>query len=68
MRPFTFSNMNASGFFDSIILGPSVASLDAYRVEKHPVALVASSNAPKKNIGNAFTDPENPIRKIFICN
>ncbi len=52
-------------FFDSIILGPSVASLDAYRVEKHPVALVASSNAPKKSIGNAFTDPENPIRKIF---
>ena len=52
-------------FFDSIILGPSVASLDGYRVEKYPVAVVASSNAPRKNLGNAFTDPENPIRKIF---
>ena len=27
-------------YFDSIILGPSIASLDAYKVENHPVAIV----------------------------
>jgi hypothetical protein len=52
-------------YFDSIILGPSIASLDAYKVENHPVAIVNSSGGSKKKTGDAFTDSENPIRKIF---
>lgn len=46
-------------FFDSIILGPTVASLDAYQrgVIGNPI-----DSSP---VGDAFTDQRNPIRKIF---
>lgn len=47
-------------FFDSILLGPSIASLDAYR----PGAGLPS-DAATNPIGDAFTDKRNPIRKIF---
>ena len=43
--------------FDAIVLGPSVASLDAYR----PSAGVASG----RPAGDAFGDPQNPIRVLF---
>lgn len=46
--------------FDSIVLGPSVASLDAYR----PGAGLPG-DADARPIGDAFTDKRNPIRKIF---
>ena len=46
-------------FFDSIILGPTVASLDAYRPDDAGGLI---DNSP---IGDAFTDQRNPIRKIF---
>jgi hypothetical protein len=47
-------------FFDSIILGPSMASLEAYR----PGAGLPSA-ADSTPIGDAFTDKRNPIRKLF---
>ena len=46
-------------FFDSIILGPTVASLDAYRPGD------SGSPVDSSPIGNAFTDQRNPVRKIF---
>lgn len=46
-------------FFDSMILGPTLASLDAYR----PGAGLPSVD--DKPIGDAFTDKRNPIRKLF---
>lgn len=42
--------------FDMMILGPTVESLDAYRV---------SSTSDAENIGDAFTDERNPIRQLF---
>ena len=48
-------------FFDSIILGPSPASLDAYR----PGAGLPSSLDDGQQIGDALTDKRNPIRKLF---
>ncbi len=45
-------------FFDALILGPNVASLDAYRPG-------FNSPASDKPAGDAFTDKRNPIRKIF---
>ncbi len=51
-------------FFDSIILGPTIESLDAYR----PGFGLPSVLAPKPAgpwIGDALTDASNPIRKIF---
>ena len=47
-------------FFDSILLGPSIASLDAYR----PGAGLPTDTETNP-IGDAFTDKRNPIRKIF---
>jgi mono/diheme cytochrome c family protein len=46
--------------FDAMILGPSVASLDAYRpgAATNPLSSDAS-------LGDAFTDRRNPIRKLF---
>ncbi|MDA1017716.1 MAG: DUF1549 domain-containing protein [Planctomycetota bacterium] len=48
-------------FFDSIILGPSIASLDAYR----PGAATANDATDSSSFGDAWTDKRNPIRRIF---
>ena len=48
-------------YFDSIILGPTRESLDAYAPGSGQLAF---QPAPRK-LGDAFTDPENPIRKIW---
>ncbi|MDB5335762.1 MAG: hypothetical protein JWN70_1381, partial [Planctomycetaceae bacterium] len=47
-------------FFDAIILGSDVASLDAYRPGFGTLDL-----ANGKPAGDAFTDKRNPIRKLF---
>jgi cytochrome c551/c552 len=47
--------------FDSIILGPTMASLNAYR----PGAATSSDLDDSNPIGDAFTDKRNPIRKLF---
>ena len=46
--------------FDAMILGPSVASLDAYRPGAGTNPL-----SPEASLGDAFTDRRNPIRKLF---
>lgn len=48
-------------FFDSLILGPTIASLDAYR----PGVGVTGMSNDSSPIGDAFTDKRNPIRKMF---
>lgn len=48
-------------FFDSLILGPTIASLDAYR----PGSGATGSSSLHSSFGDAFTDKRNPIRKIF---
>ncbi len=48
-------------FFDSIILGPMIASLDAYR----PGAATANNATDSSSFGDALTDKRNPIRKLF---
>ncbi|MEN9574897.1 MAG: hypothetical protein RL514_2752 [Verrucomicrobiota bacterium] len=49
--------------FDSVLLGPDVASLDAYAPGHGQLALkIAASTKP---LGDAWIDPENPIRKIW---
>ena len=48
-------------FFDSIILGPTIASLDAYR----PGAATANDATDSSSFGDALTDKRNPIRKLF---
>ena len=45
-------------YFDAMILGPTIASLDAYRPG-------VSSTPSGPVIGDAFTDKRNPIHKIF---
>jgi len=50
-------------FFDSVILGPDVASLDAYAPGNGQLALKVAT--PPKPLGDAWTDPENPVRKIW---
>ncbi|MEQ2008634.1 MAG: DUF1553 domain-containing protein [Limisphaerales bacterium] len=50
-------------FFDSILLGADVESLDAYAPGNGQLALKVA--APAKHLGDAWTDPENPIRKIW---
>ncbi len=47
--------------FDSLILGPTIASLDAYR----PGVGAASDSKDSTPIGDAFTDNRNPIRRLF---
>ena len=47
--------------FDSILLGPTLESLDAYAPGSGQLAF---QPAPRK-LGDAFTDPENPIRKLW---
>ena len=48
-------------FFDSLILGPTIASLDAYR----PGVGGPGTSNDSSPIGDAFTDKRNPIRQIF---
>ena len=48
-------------FFDSIILGPTIASLDAYR----PGAASPNVVTDSESFGDALTDKRNPIRKLF---
>jgi hypothetical protein len=48
-------------FFDSLILGPTIASLDAYR----PGAATANDATDSSSFGDALTDKRNPIRKLF---
>ena len=50
-------------FFDSVLLGPDIESLDAYAPGNGQLALKVA--APAKPLGDAWTDPENPIRKIW---
>jgi len=50
-------------FFDSVLLAPDVASLDAYAPGHGQLALKIT--APARHLGDAWTDPENPIRKIW---
>ena len=58
-------------FFDSIILGPTVASLDAYRpggsLGFHPeqLANALGTESQATTFGDALTDKRNPIRKLF---
>jgi len=49
--------------FDSVILGPDVAGLDAYAPGTGQRALKVAS--PTRALGDAWTDPENPVRKIW---
>ncbi len=46
-------------FFDALLLGPSIASLDAYRPGMN------ATDDGQNPIGDAFTDKRNPIRKLF---
>ncbi len=48
-------------FFDSILLGPDRESLDAYVPGTGELAF----KDPNKKLGDAWTDAENPIRKIW---
>lgn len=57
-----------AAFFDALLLGPTLESLDVYRVGsplvRRPDSSVSSQNGAE-NIGDAFTDRRNPIRKLF---
>ncbi|MFO0905007.1 MAG: PSD1 and planctomycete cytochrome C domain-containing protein [Pirellulales bacterium] len=48
-------------YFDSIILGPTIASLDAYR----PAVAPPTGPSDGDSFGDALTDERNPIRKLF---
>lgn len=50
-----------AAYFDAMLLGPSLASLDAYR----PHLLDFDGATPLDWPGDAFTDARNPIRKLF---
>ncbi len=56
-------------FFDSIILGSTIASLDAYRPGSGlgfpPEQLANGLGTDSQATGDAFTDKRNPIRKLF---
>jgi mono/diheme cytochrome c family protein len=47
---------------DSVILGPTLASLDAYAPGR---GQLAGTTATLARTGDAWSDPNNPIRKIF---
>jgi hypothetical protein len=52
--------------FDAIILGPTIESLDAYRAGSSLVLVPGTAVSPANdNIGDAFTDRRNPVRKAF---
>lgn len=53
-------------FFDAMILGPTIESLDAYRAGSSLTLIPESVGAPsQENIGDAFADSRNPVRKAF---
>ena len=53
-------------FFDAMILGPTLESLDAYRAGSSSYLVPGKSSSPSNdNIGDAFTDRRNPVRKAF---
>ena len=64
-------------FFDAILLGPTIASLDAYLPGDTTATSSSSASSASTGlagvpiregeppIGDAFSDPRNPIRKLF---
>jgi len=53
-------------FFDAMILGPTLESLDAYRAGGSSYLVPGKSSSPSSDsIGDAFTDRRNPVRKAF---
>ena len=48
---------------DSMILGPTIESLEAYRPGRGLLAFARPND--KRRLGDAWADAENPIRKIF---
>ena len=70
-KDFTFTGMSIStldggeALIDSVILGPTVESLDAYHPGRGESALSLSmaSRGIAHRIGDAWTDPENPVTK-----
>jgi mono/diheme cytochrome c family protein len=48
---------------DAMILGPTIESLDAYKPGRGRPAFAGAEG--KRPLGDAWTDPENPIRRIF---
>ncbi|MBM3971813.1 MAG: DUF1549 domain-containing protein [Planctomycetes bacterium] len=53
-------------FFDAMILGPTIESLDAYRAGSSSYLVPGKPTSPSNdNIGDAFTDRRNPVRKAF---
>ena len=52
-----------AALFDAIVLGPTIESLNAYSPERY--ARRVSVASASERIGDAWTDPENPIVKIF---
>jgi mono/diheme cytochrome c family protein len=48
---------------DAVILGPTIESLDAYRPGR--IAPALASSGPKSRLGDAWSDPQNPIVRIF---
>ena len=66
---FTLSGLTfvASGgraaLFDAVLVGPTVASLDAYSPGRGRLAVPAQAVARRH--GDAWTDPENPIAKLW---
>ncbi|MBC7815615.1 MAG: PSD1 domain-containing protein [Planctomycetaceae bacterium] len=51
-------------FFDAIVLGPTILSLDAYRPGRSE-QLANALGTESQATGDAFTDKRNPIRKLF---
>jgi hypothetical protein len=49
-------------FLDGVVLGPTLESLDAYRPGR---GRSVAAKGTAQRIGDAWSDPENPIRKIF---
>ncbi len=49
---------------DAVILGPTIESLDAYAPGRGLPGFTPSATTTRR-IGDAWTDPENPIRQIF---
>jgi cytochrome c551/c552 len=53
-------------FFDAMILGPTIESLDAYRAGSSSSIMPGKTAPPSNdNVGDAFTDRRNPVRKAF---
>ena len=52
-------------FFDAMILGPTIESLDAYRPGASSIRTPGAGDSTTESIGDAFTDRRNPVRKAF---